>query len=359
MQGPGDPRNQRRAGDNGNAAGPDSGLKDWQRNTWFGPAPSNTNPFEEPENAPELLRDRSTNVSEHKGEFWEDRQNTGYQFTARRDDNKKGTGKMPEIRRRKGTISVRSVLVVVLVLVAAVCALYFGVFRIRDIQVIGNRDISASDVIRFSGVRRGGSILSLSESETKRRLETEAVSAAAREGNYNYYRLEFRYLDKQLPGTVILSVREREACCWLTWCGIVYVMDKNGMVLYESEDDGIRNTIQLVEVKGLDIRSGARAGQTMVLASEDQEHAFRDLFLEMKVLGCTGEILEADLSNPSSILLTTRDGFNVSLGSAETLHAKLRSLLLVRDKLREMGKTGGTINVSAPAAPYFSPAAPQ
>ncbi len=359
MQGPGDPRNQRRAGANGNAAGPDGGLKDWQRNTWFGPAPTNTNPFEEPEDAPELLRDRSTNVSEHKGEFWEDRQNTGYQFTARRDDNKKGTGKMPEIRRRKRTISVRSVLVVVLVLVTAVCALYFGVFRIRDIQVIGNRDISASDVIRFSGIRRGGNILSLSESETKRRLETEAVSAAAREGNYNYYRLEFRYLDKQLPGTVILSVREREACCWLTWCGIVYVMDKNGMVLYETEDDGIRNMIQLVEVKGLDIRSGARAGQIMVLASEDQEHAFRDLFLEMKVLGCTGEILEADLSNPSSILLTTRDGFNVSLGSGETLHAKLRSLLLVRDKLREMGKTGGTINVSAPAAPYFSPAAPQ
>ena len=31
----------------------------------------------------------------------------------------------------------------------------------------------------------------------------------------------------------------------------------------------------------------------------------------------------------------------------------------VVNKLREMGKTGGTINVSAPAAPYFSPAAPQ
>ena len=43
----------RRAGDSGSASGADGGLKDWQKNTWFGPAPSNSNPFEEPEDAKE------------------------------------------------------------------------------------------------------------------------------------------------------------------------------------------------------------------------------------------------------------------------------------------------------------------
>ena len=117
--------------------------------------------------------------------------------------------------------------------------------------------------------------------------------------------------------------------------------------------------MQLVEVKGLDIRAGAQAGQTIVLTSASQELLFKDLFMEMKVLGCTDQILEADLSNPSSILLTTRDNYTVALGSSDSLHAKLRSMLLVREKLREMGKTAGAINVSNPETPFFSPDSPQ
>ena len=96
----------------------------------------------------------------------------------------------------------------------------------------------------------------------------------------------------------------------------------------------------------------------MVLSSATQEVAFKDLFLEMKILGCTSQILEADLSNPDSILLTTRDRFTVSMGNSESLHAKLRSMLLVRQKLAEMGKDSGTINVTNPEAPSYSPAAP-
>lgn len=362
MQGPGQQPPRRRAGDSAGMPGsPDGGLKDWQRNTWFGPVPSNSNPFEEPDDAPELLEQRSRNVSDHTGEFWDDVQETGYQFS-RRDLNKpsgRDAGRLPGEKRRERVISLRTVLILAGLLITAVLVMYFGVFRIREIRVIGNSAISSADVIRLSGIRKGDSILRLSEAETERHLIAAASSEAAEKGNYNFYRLQFRYLEKEMPGTVTIAVREREACCFLTWCGILYVMDKNGMVLYETEDAAMRNQMQLVEIKGLDIRAGAHVGQIMVLSSATQELIFRDLFMEMKVLGCTGEIREADLSNPYSLLLTTWDGYTVSLGNGESLHAKLRSLLLVRQKLREMEKTGGTINVSNPEAPSYSPAAVQ
>ena len=90
-----------------------------------------------------------------------------------------------------------------------------------------------------------------------------------------------------------------------------------------------------------------------------------DAFMEMKVLGCTERILEADLSNPDSILLlTTLDtdnrtaAFTVALGDSTSVHAKLRSMLLVMDKLTEMGYTTGSINVSNPEAPSYSPSSP-
>ena len=97
-----------------------------------------------------------------------------------------------------------------------------------------------------------------------------------------------------------------------------------------------------------------------VFSSAEQETIFRDLFMEMKVLGCTGMISEADLSNPQSILLTTRNpAFTVSIGDSSVLHAKLRSMLLVREKLLEMGKTGGSITVANPETPSYSPSSPQ
>ena len=360
MQGPVPPSSGRRAGDpsSPNGTGGEE-LKDWQRNTWFGPAPSNSNPFEEPENAPELLEVRSSNVSNHTGSFWSDQEQTGYQYTKGKVNSSVSSSRGQSARKRERMISVRAVVILLVLLTAAVLVVWFGVFRIREIRVVGNVDISTADIIRFSGIRKGDSILRLSEEETERKMNSSAIAAAAEQGNYNYYRLQFRYLEKELPGTVILSVREREACCFLTWCGIMYVMDKSGMVLFETEDPAMTNRVELVEVKGMDIRSGALVGQTMVLSSATQAAAFKDLFLEMKVLGCTSRIKEVDLSNTSSILLTTRDGYTVSMGSSESLHAKLRSMLLVIGKLAEMGKSEGSINVSNPETPSYSPSAPQ
>ena len=352
-------RLQVQAGDSRTSGQDTGGLKDWQRNTWYGPAPSNSNPFEEPESAPELLEARSSNVSNHTGSFWSDQGTTGYQYsTEEMKRQTAGTG-LRRKNSRERQVPVRTLLIAAALMVTAFLVIYFGVFRIREIRVIGNSEISSADIIRFSGIRRGDSILRLSEKETEQRLNAAAVSAAVEYGNYNYYRVQFRYLEKELPGTVTIAVREREACCFVTWCGIMYEMDKNGTVLYETEDPAMRDQVMLVEVKGLDIRSGAHVGQTIVLSSASQELVFRDLFLEMKVLGCTDQIREADLSNTSSLLLMTRDNFTVALGNSESLHAKLRSMLLVRSKLAEMGKTSGSISVSNPETPYYSPDSPQ
>jgi len=160
-------------------------------------------------------------------------------------------------------------------------------------------------------------------------------------------------VEKELPNAVTLSVREREACCWLNYCGIMYAMDKNRMVLFETEDVTMRPA--LPEVKGLDIRSGCMTGQTMILTSQEQQQVFSEMFLEMKVLGCTPAILEVDLNNLNSILVVTRDGFTVSMGDRQNLHAKLRSMLLVQEQLKAMGESGGSISVVNPENPYYSP----
>ena len=339
MEGPSGGYRPRTAGGRNGTPG-DSGVRDWQKNTWFGPAPLNSNPFDEPEDAPELKKSRSENVNEHMGDFW-NAPGQGYQGPetvqkhARTNSSTKTgakAGRARLIRAAAGTV---------LFIAAVLLILRFAVYSVKDIQVTGNTNISDEEVIRISGIRRGDSIFSLNEKTVEERITSD-------------YRLQFRYMARELPGKVVLSVREREPCCWLTYCGIMYVMDKNRMVLYESENPADRPT-DLVEVKGLEVRSNTVVGQFINLGSEMQQSIFSELFLEMKVLGCTDRIAEADISNTGSIILVTRNGFTAGLGDRENLHAKIRSLLLVQDELVRMGNTGGTINVSNPENPIYTP----
>ena len=347
MEGPTDGNRPRTAGGRAGGSGPQGdGVREWQKNTWFGPAPVHSNPFDEPEDAPELKNIRSENVNQHMGDFWAP-QTGGF-----RPASVHGTGTVrengkPETRtrsrnRNKTKQSHKAGLFFLVFIAAVVLVLRFAVFTVKEIRVTGNGRIPASEIIRISGIRQGDNILSLNEKRTEQRIVSD-------------YRLQFRYLSREFPSTVVLAVREREECCWISYCGIYYVMDKNRMVLHETEDPRERRT-DLVEVKGLDIRSNTVVGQVVNLGSEAQQTIFSELFLEMKVLGCTNLILEADISNPASILLGTRDGYTVGLGDGQNLHAKLRSMLLVREELRKMQMSGGTINVSIPETPIYTPA---
>ena len=327
----------RTAGERNGVPGPDSGVRDWQKNTWFGPAPLNSNPFDEPDDAPELRETRSENVNQHMGEFWmaPDQGNR---------DQRMQTGNAPRVAEKKKKAhphALRAMIGILLFLTAVFLVLRFAVFSVKEIRVTGNNYIPAEEIIRVSGVRRGSSIFFLNEDRVKERIQAD-------------YRMKFRYVAREMPGTVVLSIREREPCCWLTYCGIMYVMDKDRMVLYESENPA-EMPADLVEVKGLEVRSNTVVGQYINLGNEAQKSVFTELFLEMKVLGCTKQIAEADISNTDSILLTTRDGFTVGMGDRTNIHAKLKSMLLAREKLTEMGYTSGIIKVMNLETPIYEP----
>ena len=321
-------------------AGAEAPLRDWQQETWYGPFPSHENPFDEPEDAPELRELRSEELNNRSGEFWESQTN-GYRFgkspqtSAQRT---KAEPPKPVSRKRKMALTA----IVLALALGAWAVLYYGVFTVRDVVVQGNDQIPAGEIIRLSGIRTGSPILALNE---------DAVAGSIGSNP----RLKLKYLEKKLPGTVLLRVQEREECCWMTWNGIIYTMDKQGTVLSETEDLE-HPPERLIRVDGLNIRAGALPGQTLVLDDLEQQTVLHTLFLEMRVLGCTELIQDADLSNLGSLLLTTRDGFTVAMGTSQNIHAKMRSMLLTREELLRRQYRGGIINVSLPETPIFSPA---
>ena len=370
MEGPGPNQPKRRAGDS-NTPYNTSSLKAWQQNTWYGPAPIDNNPFEEPENAPELLEQRSENIRDKSGEFWQESKPEGYKSpagTGKHRTKSRTSGKKK--RRRPGMVMTAAMVLVGLGLVTCLI-LYFFVFRVTEIVITGNTLIDEGDIRRYSGIKIGDSTLTLDEDEVAKRMMSEAATAgnaAIKNDQFpKSYLLEFRYMEVKMPGTVTIAVREREPCCRMSINGIWVVTDKHRLVLYESQTEFSSMKIgeeqkDLILVNGLDIRIGANSpvGQRLMLKSSAQESAFDTLFLEMKVLNCGDRIEEADLSNPESILLKTKDGYTVSIGNGERIHAKLRSMLLVLDEVGRMVQAGktkpeGRINVITPETPYYTP----
>ena len=167
MDGPGGPLPRRRAGDSNSPQNP-SPIKDWQRNTWYGPAPQDTNPFEEPDEAPELLELRSDNVRQKSGDFWQEQ--TGYLPTGHASVKTK-SGSRRKNRKKDWKFSHmlgKAILAAVIVMIGVGLILYFGVYRVRSIQVTGASRISPDDIIMLSGIKKGDSILTLDEKTWRR-----------------------------------------------------------------------------------------------------------------------------------------------------------------------------------------------
>lgn len=314
--------------------------RSWQNDTWTGPAPLMRDPFDEPENAPELRKIRSESLEDRNGSFWKEQDTVTEGYSFRKLGMEKENG-YPEVTQKSASGRKTRVLVsTLLIVIAAIVALRVTIFNISRIQVTGNKQYTVEQIVQLSGVQKGDNLLFLREADVQRRIESD-------------YRLQFSYMEKEFPGSVTIAVREREACSWITYCGITYVMDKKGIILFETEDTGVVPA-NLSEIKGLMIRN-IYTGQKISLVDQKVMDVYENLFLELRVMTCVENVQEVDLTNPDDIYMKLRDGYVVRLGDIQNLHAKLRATLLVHSELMSQQMYSGTINVTDPEKPIYTP----
>ena len=219
--------------------------------------------------------------------------------------------------------------------------LRFTLFRVSKIIVTGTENYTDEYVIQLSGIHTGDNMMTLNEDQIKTGIANEV-------------HLQFAYLEKKVPGEIVIAVKERQPAAYLNYCGITYVTDKSGMVLEENEDPEYRPQ-GLIEVKGMKIRTSFTTGQNLPLVTEEQSEVFKSLFLELRVIGCNSLIREVDISKTDEVYLLTQDDISVAMGSNINFHAKLRSMMVVREEIIGRGYTGGTIDVTDPEHPIYVP----
>ena len=110
----------------------------------------------------------------------------------------------------------------------------------------------------------------------------------------------------------------------------------------------------LLQVEGLDIKN-CSIGRKITLNDDRQMPIYKEFVMELKAMGMEKDISVLYLTDPESIYLGTTSGFSVRMGGSERIHAKLRSLQLVLEKLVNEGYPEGTIDVSTPDVPTYIP----
>ena len=321
-------------------------------------------PFEEPEQAPELRADRSENLYSRDKPFWNrviDASQTGQQV--QRDANYwnhpdvmdtdrilyvNGGSRMDKLRRFLGSGAVKRFIAIVAVVMIVAVILYSALFQVRTITVVGAVPGQEQEIIRLSGIKVGQSSLTIDDESVMRKIES------------NRY-LRCTLVDVQWD-SVTIHVKTRERAAYMNHNGMVVVLDNRGYVLEETLDAHTDYT-DLVKVIGLKVRRSA-LGQQISLTSASQLETYTQIMVELKAMKGLSMLRELDMSSMDSIYLATSDDpagtekpkiLYVRLGSEDSIHEKLRAFMLTRDEVIKRGFREGTIDVTDPGRPTYSP----
>lgn len=328
-------------------------------------------PFEEPEQAPELREHRSDNLYSRDEPFWNrvvdtqqpvrnDQRDANYWNHPDVMDTDRilyvdSDTKLQKLRKFLGSGAVKKFLAIVAVLAVVIFVLYSALFQVRTITVVGNTTITEDAIIRLSGLKVGQNSLTIDDEAVMRKIESNR-------------RLRCTLVDVQLD-EVIIHVKERVPAAYINHNGMVVMMDNRGYVMEESLN-AQASYDELVKVIGLDVRRSA-LGHTISLNSSVQLETYTQILVELKAMKGLYLLRELDMSSMDSIYLaTSEDLFRstdteeeiaerkiiyVRLGSEERIHEKLRAFMITRDKVLEMGYEEGTIDVTDPGRPTYSP----
>ena len=233
----------------------------------------------------------------------------------------------------------------VVLLVAGLLILFLvlnaTLFRVRHIQVNGLRTRDPQSVVELSGLNRGmiSIFFGVNERDVEKRLSSD-------------WYLSFVSIERRFPDTLILNVKERAPCANVQGQGSLYLIDEEGFVL--ANTGSISKSNNLPVLTGLQVRS-IRVGEVVTPAKQDQFEDYLNVIAELLKQGCVTEIDQINVTNSEHIYLTTVSGYTADLGQARELMAKIGTMRGVVNKLKEMGRIGGMIDVTIPGEAVYSP----
>ncbi|MCG0274720.1 MAG: FtsQ-type POTRA domain-containing protein [Thermosediminibacteraceae bacterium] len=206
-----------------------------------------------------------------------------------------------------------------------------SLFKLEKIEIIGNTSIPDAEILNQITHYIGTNIFMIRPALISEEIkQTVPVKEA---------RVKFK-----LPGTMVISVEEREIAAALPYLGGFVLIDPNGVVVkIESELQGLNVPI----ITGLDITSPAKAKP---IAINSDRNLTEKLMKVVKFLyPMKLELSEIHIENNQkgiSFFIYTLDGFQIYLEEDDIEERKFILLKEVLEDLRKRGRGKGLIDLS-------------
>lgn len=197
-------------------------------------------------------------------------------------------------------------------------------FKLAKVTLQGCRFLRAEDVMKTAGLPMGENMFKL-----------DLVEAAARLEKMDW--VEKVYLERRLPQTVLISVKERKPAALLD-SGALYGVTEEGRVLSASEE---LSQVDLPLLSGVRVTPEA-IGTTGLAAALKPGLDFL-AFLSKREDGLAQEVSEVNLSDPQALKVTFIDGVTATFDTQVT-GVELRRLDLVRSDLSHKGLRAGSMD---------------
>ena len=239
-------------------------------------------------------------------------------------------------KRKKAASQAMSMTIVVVAVLAILIVLACSrVFVVRDVMVVGNRNLLREEVVTQSGIMLGDNLLSISAPQLKERLEQNRY--------IEYVGHEFDY-----RGTLTLRISERLGMAVVYDLGYYYVLDSQGMVL-ECAGSGYPTGVAGPKVTGFAIEPNSRiaVGEKLPVHDRGQLDVMKFVLDELDATNLLARASELNVKNAENIYILTSDGAKIVLGDTASMHTKLliaREVLSVREEAGDL--MGAKIDVS-------------
>jgi len=231
--------------------------------------------------------------------------------------------------RRQTHVFFRFLILLSIVTVGVVVAQQ-TLFRLETVYVIGNEEKTPQQVVIASGLSKGQNMLNVEEEDVAKRMAED-------------HTIIFKGMQKEYPSTIHLYIEERKTAATMQWLGMLYTLDRQGMVMH-MENSSILPT-------GLPVVTGFKAnsvtvGQLLTLKDARQIEAYQAVMYELEQQLYADQVSEINLADPENIYLVTLEGVTARLGSAEWMEGKIGAVKTCMGYLRQLGKTDGVLDVA-------------
>ncbi|MBQ2834050.1 MAG: FtsQ-type POTRA domain-containing protein [Clostridia bacterium] len=253
------------------------------------------------------------------------------------------------MRQRKRTKASGRVLATSIVVVAAVSVLLVlvcsQVFIIRDVMVVGNRNLLREEVVTQSGVEIGDNLLTITKQSLKNNLE------ANRYIEYMSHGFDYR-------GTLTININERLGMAVVYDLGYYYVLDETGMVL-EVAGSAYPTYVAGPQVTGFAIEPNSRitVGEMLPVHDRGQLERMKHILSEMEKTNMLARTSQLDVGHAENMYAMTAEGASIVLGDDKNIRTKLliaREVLTVREARGDL--KGAKIDVSSGRDAHYIPA---